>query len=297
MISAATKSKIDIFHQEYSVLALENREALLEIALAEIPEAVYNSNAIDGSSLTLEDTEDILIRSEIRKDHVVMEIIEAKNLAGIMELLARHDPDKLDVTDPQKIANLHKILLTGLENEGAGRFRGEKEWVRVGAHLGANPAFTNELVCELAEKYNKDEDSHFLDKIAWFHAEFETIHPFMENNGRLGRFIVNGQLARLGYPPVIIPSKNKDKDYFALFEDYRKTGKADGFSRLFALLLIESMHKRITIMTSKKYISVGEWAKEKGLNVRSALNMAKKQRIPAFRLRGKWMIDAFYLRG
>ena len=54
---------------------------------------------------------------------------------------------------------------------------------------------------------------------------------------------------------------------------------------------ILSLHKRLTILQSKRIVSVSEWAKSKGLNVRSALNMAKKQTIPSFRLRGKWMID------
>ena len=296
MISGAAKSRIEIFHEEYLSLASENEEALLEIALSEIPESVYNSNAIEKSTLTLEDTEDILIRNEIRKDNVVKEIYEAKNLAEIMERLIKNTGKDFDVTDPEEIKRLHEILFTRIDTTGAGRFRGGKEWVRVGAHLGANPAYTNELVFELVEKFNNDKESYFLDKIAGFHAEFEMIHPFMNGNGRIGRAVVNGQLMRLGYPPIIIPNKSKQKEYLSLFDDYRKTGKSDGLSQLFALLLMESMHKRIAIITSKKVIFVGEWAKECGLNIRSALNMAKKQRIPAFRLRGKWMIDEAYLK-
>ncbi|MCL2111102.1 MAG: Fic family protein [Clostridiales bacterium] len=297
MINKTTKDRIEKLHMAYCALSEDCREAFDEISMAEIPESVYNSNAIENSTLSLEDTEDILVRNEIRKDHDIREIYEAKNLAEVMEMLRGYVQKGKNISTPKVMLELHKTLLTGIDNGIAGRFRSGKEWVRVGAHIGANPAFTNELVYELAEKFNADKDAYFLDKIAHFHAEFETIHPFVDGNGRIGRVLVNGQLMQLGYPPIIIPNKGKHRDYYILFDDYRKGGRFDGFTRLFALLLMESMHKRLTIARSKRIASVSEWAKAGGLNPRNALNMARKQTIPAFRLRGKWMIDVAYVVG
>jgi len=294
MINKITKNKIDALFETYRAIADEKKEALREVALAEIPESVYNSNAIENSTLTLEDTEDILIRNEIRKDHDIREIYEAKNLADIMTILLDDVQRGKDILNSKGILTLHKKLLTGIDDSIAGRFRSGKEWVRIGTHIGANPDFVNELIFELIVKYNEDNDVYFLDKIAYFHAEFETIHPFVDGNGRIGRIIINGQLMQLGYPPIIIPNKGKHKDYYSLFDEYINKGKFDGFTKFFALLLMESLHKRLTILQSKRIVSVSEWAKSKGLNVRSALNMAKKQTIPAFRLRGKWMIDSAF---
>jgi len=294
MINKITKNKIDALFETYRAVADEKKEALREVALAEIPESVYNSNAIENSTLTLEDTEDILIRNEIRKDHDIREIYEAKNLAAIMAILLDDVQRCKDILNSKGILTLHKKLLTGIDDSIAGRFRSGKEWVRIGTHIGANPDFVNELIFELIVKYNEDKDVYFLDKIAYFHAEFETIHPFVDGNGRIGRIIINGQLMQLGYPPIIIPNKGKHKDYYSLFDEYINKGKFDGFTKFFALLLMESLHKRLTILQSKRIVSVSEWAKSKGLNVRSALNMAKKQTIPAFRLRGKWMIDSAF---
>jgi Fic family protein len=292
MINRTTKDKLQTLFASYSALAKENKEAIHEIAMAEIPESVYNSNAIENSTLTLEDTEDVLIRNEIKKGHSIREIYEAKNLAEIMSLIIEDINNGRNIITPRVMLELHGKLLAGIDSGIAGRFRSGKEWVRVGAHIGANPAFTNQLIHELAEKYGSDKDGYFLDRIAHFHAEFETIHPFVDGNGRMGRILINAQLMQLGYPPVIIPNKGKRKDYYPLFDEYRVKADFGGFTRFFALLLMESIHKRLTIINSRKIITVSEWAKANNLNVRSSLNMAMKQTIPAFRLRGKWMIDA-----
>jgi len=294
MINKVTKNKIEALFSQYRDLTRDNIEALHEIAMAEIPESVYNSNAIENSTLTLEDTEDILIRNEIKKDHDIREIYEAKNLAEIMTLLQNEQKMRDAVCTPEMMLRLHGSLLSGINNDIAGRFRSGNEWVRVGMHIGANPAFTNELVYELSAKYQEDEGGYFLDKIAHFHAEFETIHPFVDGNGRIGRVLINGQLMQLGYPPIIIPNKDKRRSYYPLFDEYRRTGRFDGFSRLISSLLMESLNKRMTFLCSKRIISVNEWANGRDLNVRNALNMAKRQSIPAFRLRGKWMIDSAY---
>jgi hypothetical protein len=66
--------------------------------------------------------------------------------------------------------------------------------------------------------------------------------------------------------------------------------KFGGFTQLFALLLLEALHKRITILTARKIITLARWAAHKGVKSNVAANKAKRQTIPAFRLREKWMI-------
>ena len=191
MINQTTKDRITDLSEQYKKLIKSKPEAVREIAIAEIPEMVYNSNAIENSTLTLKDTEDILLRDSIKKDHDIREIYEAKNLAKITETL-------LDIpnnpTTVKLILDLHKILLSGIKDDWAGRFRSGKEWVRVGAHVGANPDFVERLVNKLVADYDNRDGGYFLDNIAWFHAEFETIHPFNDGNGRLGRVLINQQL-------------------------------------------------------------------------------------------------------
>ena len=285
------KSKIEQLHNLYKKLSFGNESILHEIAMAEIPEMVYNSNAIENSTLTLEDTEQILIEGIVPKKVNAREVYEAKNLAKITEFSLNNTDKKLSI---KLILDLHKTLLTNIEDNIAGRFRSGKEWVRVGNHLGANPLFVGSLMEELVKNYNAGKQAYFLDNIAYFHAEFETIHPFCDGNGRMGRVIINQQLMKLDYPPIIIQNKSKFKDYYALFKNYPSSMKFDGFTSLFTVLLLESLHKRLTYLTTRRIIPLSLWAKQNEVKGNIAANKAKRQTIPAFRLREKWVISEDY---
>lgn len=291
MINQTTKDKIEALRQQYMNLTKGNEPLLKEIALAEIPEMVYNSNAIENSTLSLEDTEKILLGGILGRKVNVREVYEAKNLATVTEALLEKNNSALQI---KLILSWHKILLTLIDNNIAGRFRIGKEWVRVGNHLGANPQFVNMLMQRLVDDYNKNKTSYFLDAIANFHAEFETIHPFVDGNGRMGRMLINLQLMNAGFPPIIIQNKGKHSEYYPLFSQFQTTMKFGGFTELFALLLQESLHKRITLLTAKKIIPLSIWALQKTIKANVAANKAKRQTIPAFRLREKWMIAEEY---
>lgn len=292
MINQTTKDKIEALHQQYKSLAKGNELLLKEIALAEIPEMVYNSNAIENSTLTLEDTEKILSGGNLLRKVNVREVYETKNLAKLTETVLEKNKSKLNI---KLILGLHKTLLTHIDDNIAGRFRSGKEWVRVGNHLGANPQFVTTLMQELVDNYSQNKTNYFLDSIAHFHAEFETIHPFVDGNGRMGRVLINLQLMNVGLPPIIIQNKSKHTEYYPLFTQYQSTMKFGGFTELFALLLQETLHKRITILTAKKIIPLSIWASQKDIKPNVAANKAKRQTIPAFRLREKWMIAEEYI--
>ena len=144
---------------------------------------------------------------------------------------------------------------------------------------------------DLVRDYNSDNGEYFLEKIAYFHAEFENIHPFGDGNGRIGRLLTNEQLDMLDLPPIIIPNKSKFYEYYPALDEYTKTNKTDKLTELFASLLTEALYRRITKLTAKKIIPVANWAKNNDINLQSATNKAISGTIPAFRVRGHWMID------
>ena len=291
MLNQITKDKIATLAEHYHDLAMKHPQAVTELEMAELPEMVYNSNAIENSTLTLEDTEDILIRDQIRTDHEIREIYEAKNLAKAITYLDAHPDEPFSI---KLILKLHDMLLHDINDRVAGRFRSGNEWVRVGIHIGANPDFVEAMMHRLVGEYNEPSDQYFVERIAQFHAEFENIHPFCDGNGRIGRVLMNRQLAILGLPPVIIMNKTKTRDYYPLLDAYERDNNLEPMTDLIAGLLIEALHRRITKLTAKRIVPLAEWAKEYGVKTQTAANKAARGTIPAFRVADHWMIDGDY---
>ncbi|MCE7482166.1 Fic family protein [Microbacterium profundi] len=290
MINRVTWDRLEAVIADYRATVEGHPEALAQIARAELAESVQQSNAIENSTLTLDDTERILagLMPAARRD--LREVYEAKNLAAVTEsLMTDREPFSVDL-----ILRWHSMLLAGIRDDVAGRFRHADEWVRVGAHLGANPAFVADLVADALTRFHDDASMAPLERIAWFHCEFEVIHPFVDGNGRIGRMLINKQLQVIGLPAVIVRARNRRVDYYSLLAQYAKSSSHDGMTRLLALLVLESLHKRIALISSRRVIPLADWARAAGISGAAAANKAKRQTIPAFRMRDRWMVAEDY---
>ena len=265
----------------------ENKESLLTILKeVEISEMVYNSNAIENSTMTLQETEKILLELSVSREISLREVFEAKNLARVYEYI--DGKNDADIVTHKKIEFLHNMLLSGINDNFAGRFIKAGEYVRVGTHLASPPDTIFSEISDLILNY-KTHVENFLQKIAYFHLEFETIHPFNDGNGRIGRVLINAQLQSLGFPPIIIRNSEKKK-YYKTFEEYRKKGNTKNLEKIIALLLAESLHKRIAYLSHNKIIPLSEYAKINNESLSNSINKSKRQTIPAFREKGHWKI-------
>lgn len=284
--SSPIKNRIQSLKEEYDRLKI-NKESLLKLVdEAEVPESVYNSNAIENSTLTLKETERILLEMEFFRDVSLREVFEAKNLARVMEYIG----SKLDEEQSlELILLLHQMLLGDIDESIAGRFRQKDEYVRIGTYIASAPEHIERKLEEVLIEYSSDLDSYFIDKIVKFHLDFESIHPFNDGNGRIGRLLINYQLRRLGFPPIIIRDKEKAKYYLA-FKEYQDDKKSKIMERILDLAVMESLHKRITYLKGDTIIELVEYAKKLGENVSNLLNAAKRQTVPAFREKGIWKI-------
>lgn len=255
---------------------------------AEVPEGVYNSNAIENSTLTLKETERILLDMEVSRDLNLREVYEAKNLARVMGYIREKSKEKVEL-DQSLMLLLHQMLIGGIDDRIAGRFRRRGEYVRVGTHIAPAPERIEALLEETLIDYNANLGGYFLDKVAHFHLAFESIHPFNDGNGRLGRVLAGFQLMRLGFPVVIIRDREK-QDYYRCFRDYEDARETKGMERVFALALMEALHKRLAYLHSKEIVPLVDYARKAGKTTPSVLNAARRQNIAAFREKGTWKI-------
>src|SRR3989344_2692476 len=287
--SNPVKEHIRGLKKEFDQLKVGKYALLAIIDEAELPEAVYNSNAIENSTLSLSDTEKILLEAEANIDASPREIFEAKNLAHVSSYM-REKATGADA-DKATILILHRLLLSGIDNSIAGRFRKSGEYVRVGTHIAPAPEHVERMVDTALAEYASDHDTYAHDKVAQFHLEFEHVHPFCDGNGRIGRVLINWQLQRLGYPPVIIRNKEKHL-YYATFAAYRDKKNTKPMEKILALALTESLHKRIAYIRGAEIIRLSDYAKRSKKSATALSNAARRQNIPAFREKGIWKIAA-----
>ena len=282
-----TRDRIGTLKREYDALRRGKESLLAMIDEVEVPESVYNSNAIENSTLTLDETERILLEQTLAREVSVREVYEAKNLARVTEYKrARAEDSELD---EELILLLHRMLIGGIDDAIAGRFRRQGEYVRVGMHIAPAPEHVERMMENILITYSSDLDSYCLDKIARFHLDFETIHPFCDGNGRIGRVIINFQILQLGLPCLIV--RNSDKEtYYRAFGDYRDRRTTRTMDNILSLALLESLHKRVSYLRGESIVRLSDYIRKRGLSAPATTNAARRQTIPAFREKGVWKI-------
>lgn len=284
------KDYINVLRTKYDQLRKGKASLLKLIDESELSESVFNSNAIENSTLTLKETERILMEMEVSRNVSVREVFEAKNLARVLEYIGGKtvEPE----LNTETILLLHKMLIGNIKDVIAGRFRKKGEYVRVGTHIAPAPERVEKMIESILAEYSADHTSYFADKIAKFHLNFEIIHPFCDGNGRIGRVIINYQLGRFGFPNIIIRDKEK-KTYYQAFGEYKDSKKTKTMEKIITLSLLESMHKRIAYLQGDQISTLADYAKAHKKSINALINAARRQTIPAFREKGVWKIGRY----
>lgn len=279
--------KIDSLRQRYYQASI-GKEALIKIiSEAEIPEQVYNSNAIENSALTLEETEKILLRIDLNRFISERELFEAKNLAKVTAWI--NEKAKEQELNLETILALHKMLILNIRDEIAGRFRKEDEFVRVGSHIAPNPKEVVGRLEKMLADYNAASRENIIKRLAKLHLTFEYIHPFIDGNGRIGRVINNYLLIREGFAPINIKFIDRDK-YYEAFKEFDEKNATAIMEEIAAKALTNSYYKRLAYLEDKKIVTLSEYAKSKKLSHSNLINKANRQTIEAFLEKGIWKI-------
>lgn len=201
-----------------------------------LTEYTYNSNAIEGNTLTLRETDMVLrgltIDQKSLKEH--LEVIGHKEAFDFVTELVK---EKCEINE-RVIKQIHYLVLADKKDD-RGVYRRVPVRIMGAAHETAQPYLIITKMEELLRNYLASEE-HIVTKLARFHIEFEGIHPFIDGNGRTGRLLVNLELMKAGYPPIDIKFTDRIA-YYNAFDEYHVKHNLKAMESLFAKYINERL--------------------------------------------------------
>lgn len=189
-----------------------------------ITRSTYHSNAIEGSTLTYAETYAILYNDNSFKieGKEPREIYEAINHKRALELVFRNLQNNEEF-DERFIKELNETINKDIKDTKS--YRTVQVFIQGSEHIPPKPEKINNLMNYFVYNYNNDKQDIFT-KIAKYHIEFESIHPFEDGNGRTGRLLINYELLKNNLPPVVI-SKDDRVKYFEFLRNNDITNFAE----------------------------------------------------------------------
>lgn len=278
------KKKLDSF-RPLTKLQLKVLKEQLKI------EYIYNSNAIEGNTLSLNETRMILEEGITIGGKSLREHLDAMNQNEAMALLEKFVKEKHKEIKESDMLLLHRITLKGISDYWAGRYKTSQNRI-LGSKLKTTPPYkVASEMGNLAYLINKNPEKHNIIELAAIaHHELVRIHPFVDGNGRTARLLTNLILMKNGFPPIIIFNKERKK-YFECLEKAH-FGELKPFINFIAKAADRSLtlYLNALIPTTKEreLVSLSELAKETPFSQEYLSLLARKGRIDAAKLEGVW---------
>jgi len=203
-----------------------------------IVEWTYNSNAIEGNTLTLSETkvvlEGITIGGKSMVEHLET-INHREAILFIEDLISNKEP-----LSEWNIKNIHALILKEIDNINAGKYRTENVVISGARQIPPKHYEVGDLMQKLMAEYqNEWKVFHPVVRAALLHGEFVKIHPFIDGNGRTSRLLLNFELMKNGYTPIIIKNDERAK-YYDVLDLAHTTMNYEPFIKLVSKLVIES---------------------------------------------------------
>lgn len=202
-------------------------------------EWTYNSNAIEGNTLTLKETkvvlEGITVGGKSVKEH--LEAINHNEAIGYLEEIVQGG----ETLSEWQIKNIHAIVLKNIDATNAGVYRKENVVISGADHTPPDFTVVPDQMEDLIAHYQKDwNDLHPAERAALLHIDFVKIHPFVDGNGRTARLLQNFELMKHGFPPIVIKKEHR-LEYYDLLDKAHTRGETSGFITFSADRLNESL--------------------------------------------------------
>ncbi len=229
---------------------LDNRRPIPKETLRSLEDSInlewtYNSNGIEGNTLTLRETqvvlEGITVGGKSIKEHLEA-INHEKAILYLNDLVKEDNP----ITE-WNIKGIHQLVLKYIDDENAGRYRRENVTIKGATHIPPDYLKVPELMEKLVLNYENWNNFHPIIQAALLHGELVKIHPFVDVNGRTSRLLMNLVLMNHGYNPVII--KKEDRlEYYEALDKAHTTGNYTDFVKLITKLEIEMLKKYLELL-------------------------------------------------
>lgn len=235
------KSRLDNLRPlpEHTVRSLHEQQVL---------EWTYHSNAIEGNTLTLKETkivlEGITVGGKSLREH--FEIINHKEAIDYVEDIVR----TREALNEWQIKSIHHLVLKNVDDKNAGAYRQENVVISGAQHLPPHFLEIPPAMTELISRYENAENLHPVERAARLHVDFVGIHPFVDGNGRTSRLLMNFELLRWDYLPVIIPVEQRFEYYDAL-DTAHTLDNYTPFIELVALLEKQTLARYLRVVTGQ----------------------------------------------
>lgn len=228
-------------------------------------ELAYTSNAIEGNTLTRKETAIVIDEKRTSSSKPLVYYQEAVNHAKAYSKIIEYVEQDLEINE-NEITNIHRIILSGIDNDNAGFYRNCRVSIRGSRVVLPNPLKVPDLMTEFFEWLKNADKSSPLTAIE-AHYRFVKIHPFVDGNGRCARLLMNLLLLKAGYSPIIIRTIDR-KRYIDNIEKYQLTDESTSYTKFMLLSLDRSL--RMCIDTVKvdevdidydKLLNISQFAK------------------------------------
>lgn len=242
--------KVDVLKEQLSALRPLPEEALKKIQDALDIEYTYESNRIEGNTLTLQETalvvnEGVTISGKSMREH--LEAINHAEAISYIKDIAKQD---IEISE-RTIKEIHALILHGIDRENAGRYRTVPVMISGSTHMPPQPYLIEKQMEDfiLRFKQMEKEKVHPVLIAACLHDELVRIHPFIDGNGRTSRLLMNLYLLRNGYVIITLKGSNDAKvSYYMALEKSHTEHLPEDFQKLVVEAEIAALQKYLSIM-------------------------------------------------
>lgn len=210
-------------------------------------EYTYESNTIEGNSLTLVETDLVINKGLTIGGKPLVDHLEAINHQEAIHYIRDLADNNIEIS-MSEIKNIHAIILKSIQNMEAGAYRKSQVYINLQdgtKHNFPQPFMLDNLMQDFLKYFNDNKNNlHPVEMAAQLHQKLVNIHPFIDGNGRTSRLIMNLFLIQNGYPIAIINSEmDKRKQYYQLLSDFQAQEKGD--SKPFALFIAQRVKESL----------------------------------------------------